>query len=145
MLALTSDNINLAIPIFINALPDEWLKSLDRLNTLDVDHVIPGHGEITDKNAFGLMQEKIRIWLDIISRAIKEGIDLDGTKKKATGAKEFADIPKEGPTAGLFYMNVESLYKALKIITRYINAFLCKGNFDTSANKHKQYSFYSLL
>ena len=37
----TSDNINLAMPIFIDALPEEWIKSLDRLNELDVDRVIP--------------------------------------------------------------------------------------------------------
>ena len=109
----TSDNINLAIPIFINALPDEWLNSLDRLRALDVDHVIPGHGEITDKSAFGMMQDQIRVWIDVIGSAIKEGTDLDGIKKKATEAKEFSNIPKEGPMAGFFFMNVESLYKVL--------------------------------
>ena len=109
----TSDNINLAIPIFFNALPDEWLKSLDRLNALDVDHVVPGHGEVTDKSAFRIMQDSIGAWIDVIGRELKEGSDLDETKKKVKEAKEFAGIPKEGPMAGFFYMNVESLYKSL--------------------------------
>ena len=109
----TSDNINLAIPIFINAIPDAWLESLDRLNELDVDYVIPGHGEVTDKSAFALMKDKIRVWMDVIGQGIKEGEDLERVKKRVTEAKEFAELPKEGPMAGLFYMNVEALYRAL--------------------------------
>ncbi len=109
----TSDNINLGIPIFINAFPDEWLKSLDRLNALDVDHVIPGHGEVTDKSAFGIMKELIRMWIDVIGSAVEEGLDIEGAKQKAVEAKEFAEIPREGPMAGFFFMNVESLYRAL--------------------------------
>lgn len=109
----TSDNINLGIPIFIDAIPEAWLKSLDRLNQLDVDHVIPGHGEVTDKSAFGLMRDMIQTWIDVIGGAIKDGCDLDGAKKIAVEAREFAGVQKEGPMAGFFNMNVEALYKAL--------------------------------
>ena len=109
----TSDNINLAIPIFIDALPHEWLKTLDRLNKLDVDHVIPGHGEVTDKSAFGKMKAMILMWIDVIGQTIKDGLDIEGARQKAAEAKEFAEIPKEGPMAGFFFMNVESLYRAL--------------------------------
>jgi len=31
------------------------------------------------------------------------------------GAKEFSDIPKEGPIAGFVNMNVEALHKSLSI------------------------------
>jgi cyclase len=109
----TSDNINLGIPIFIDAKPYEWLKTLDRLSEIDVDHVIPGHGKVTDKSAFAIMKEMIQTWIDIIGTAIKDGLDIEGARQKAMEAREFAEIPREGPMAGFFFMNVESLYKAL--------------------------------
>ena len=109
----TSDNINLAIPIFINALPEEWIKSLDRLSELDVDYVIPGHGEVTDRSAFNVMKGMIQLWMDFVGSAIKEGLDIEEVRQKIMAAKEFADVPKEGPMAGIFNMNLEALYRAL--------------------------------
>jgi hypothetical protein len=49
------------MPIFIDALPHEWMTSLDQLSELDVDHVIPGHGEATDKRAIGMMKNMIQM------------------------------------------------------------------------------------
>ncbi|NLD35700.1 MAG: MBL fold metallo-hydrolase [Desulfatiglans sp.] len=109
----TSDNINLAIPIFIDALPHEWITSLNRLSELDVEHVIPGHGEITDKSAFKNMKDKINIWMDFVGGAINQGMDLEKIRSKIMVAKEFERIPKEGPMAGIFNMNLDALYRAL--------------------------------
>ncbi len=108
-----SDNINLKMPIFIDALPGAWIKSLDRLSKLDVDHVIPGHGEITDKSAFDAMKGMIQMWIEFVGGAIKEGLDIEGVRKKITVSREFDNIPKEGPMAGIFNMNLEALYRAL--------------------------------
>lgn len=110
-----SDNINLEIPTFVSALPGEWVNSLNRLSELDVDYVIPGHGDISDKNAFKIMKDKIQLWVEVVSGAIKEGLDPEETSKRIMGAKEFSDIPKNGPIAGFVNMNVGSLYKTLSI------------------------------
>ena len=110
----TSDNINLEIPTFVSALPDEWINSLNRLNELDVDYVIPGHGAVSDKKAFQIMKYKIRLWVEWVSGAIKEGLDAEETSKRIMEAKEFSDIPKTGPIAGFVKMNIESLYRILK-------------------------------
>ena len=109
----TSDNINLNMPIFVNAVPREWVKSLDRLNELDVDHVIPGHGEVTDKSAFPVMKAKVQLWIDVVGAAIKAGLSAEDTRKKVAEAREFADLPKEGPMAGFFNMNVDAVYRGL--------------------------------
>lgn len=109
----TSDNISLGMPIFIDAVPNEWIHSLDRLSELDVEHVIPGHGEITDKSAFGIMKGMIQVWIDVVGEAIKDGLNLEGTHQRIMSVKEFADIPKEGPMEGLFNMNLEALYRSL--------------------------------
>jgi cyclase len=109
----TSDNINLEIPTFVSALPDEWIDSLDRLSELDVDYVIPGHGEVSDKSAFQLMKDKIQLWVGVVDGAIKEGLDLEETRQRIVEAKAFSDMPKEEPMAGFVNMNIESLYKIL--------------------------------
>jgi glyoxylase-like metal-dependent hydrolase (beta-lactamase superfamily II) len=109
----TSDNINLEMPIFINADPDQWIKTLDSLSELDVDHVIPGHGEVTDKSAFPVMKNMIKIWLDVVGEAIEEGLDLDGVRRRVSENREFPEIPEEEPMAGFFNMNLEALYKLL--------------------------------
>ena len=109
----TSDNINLEMPIFIDALPDEWINSLNRLSEMDVDYVIPGHGEISDKSAFQVMKDKIRLWIEVVGGALEEGLDLEETRQRIIEAKEFADIPKEEPMAGFVNMNIESLYRIL--------------------------------
>jgi cyclase len=109
----TSDNINLEIPTFVSALPDEWIDSLDRLSELDVDYVIPGHGEVSDKSAFQLMKDKIQLWVGLVDGAIKEGLDLEETRQRIVEAKAFSDMPKEEPMAGFVNMNIESLYKIL--------------------------------
>ena len=108
-----SDNINLGMPIFIDAIPGEWIKSLERLGKIDVDYVIPGHGEVTDRGAFKIMKDMISLWMDFVSSAIKEGLELEGVREKIMTAKEFSAIPKEGPIAGIFNMNLDALFKAL--------------------------------
>lgn len=109
----TSDNINIEMPVFINAVPDEWIKTLDRLNELDVDHVVPGHGEVTDKSAFPIMKDMILMWVDVVGGAIREGLDLEGVRRRVLEIKEFPEIPAEEPMAGFFNMNLEALYKTL--------------------------------
>lgn len=110
---IASDNVNLGSPVFIDALPYEWLTSLDRLDTLDVDVVLPGHGEATDKSAFSRMKEKIQMWLDVIGRSVAAGASMEETFNRVRASREFSQAPEEGPAAGFFRMNVESLYKAL--------------------------------
>lgn len=109
----TSDNINLGVPIFFQAVPDRWLKSLDRLAELDVDYVVPGHGEVTDRTAFPKMKESINVWLDVVGAAVKDGLSLEETRARVVAAKEFDGIPKEGPEARFFNGNIEGLYRAL--------------------------------
>jgi glyoxylase-like metal-dependent hydrolase (beta-lactamase superfamily II) len=109
----TSDNINLEIPTFISAVPYEWIKTLDLLSELDVDHVIPGHGEVTDKSVFKTMKDSIHLWMEAVGGAIKEGLGIEETRDRVINAKEFGNMPKEGPIAGFFNMNIDALYKKL--------------------------------
>ena len=53
----TGDNLNLGIPIFIKSLPDAWLDSLTAIKQLDVEKIVPGHGQVSDKSSIELMRE----------------------------------------------------------------------------------------
>ena len=110
----TSDNVNLGMPIFFNAVPDKWLDSLKRLDELDVDIVVPGHGEVCGKEAFSQMSRKVEDWLDAVSTAINRGLGVKETIEEISRDDRFADVPREGPQAGFLQSNIESLINILK-------------------------------
>lgn len=113
-IVFTSDNINLGMPVFRDSLPDKWLDTLKRLEELDVDKVVPGHGEVTDKSCFSQMSKNIRGWIDAVADAIARGMSLEEAQEKVPLTGPFADMPKEGPAAGFLRMNIERIYQVLK-------------------------------
>ena len=113
-IVFTSDNINLGMPVFRDALPDKWLETLKRLEELDVDKVVPGHGEVTDKSSFSQMSKIVKGWIDAVADAIAKGMSLEEAMEEVPKAEQFADMPKEGPAAGFLRMNIERIYQVLK-------------------------------
>ncbi len=113
-IVFTSDNINLGMPVFRDALPDKWLETLTQLEELDVDKVVPGHGEVTDKSCFSQMSKNVRGWIDAVADAIDKGMNLEEAIEEVPKAEMFADMPKEGPAAGFLRMNIERIYRYLK-------------------------------
>ena len=110
----TSDNINLEMPIFFNAVPEKWLDSLKRLEKLDVDIVVPGHGEVCGKEAFSQMRKKLKDWLDAVSAAIKRGLSVKETIEEISKDDRFVSVPLEGPEIMFLQTNIESLFNILK-------------------------------
>ena len=109
----TSDNINLGMPIFISAVLDEWLASLDRLEELDVDTVVPGHGDVCGREAFSQMRKNLRDWIDTATAAIKRGVGPEETVQEILRSDLLKDVPKEGPMQDFLYGNIQSLYNIL--------------------------------
>jgi cyclase len=110
----TSDNVVTGIPFFRQAVPDEWIKSLQRLQQLDVDKVVTGHGEVQSKSYLPQMIKNIQTWLGAVAGAIEKGMTLAEAQEKVTMAKEFPNLPRDERTAGLIGMNVARLYEYLK-------------------------------
>ena len=110
----TSDNINLRIPIFISAVPDKWLESLNYLEQLDVDIVVPGHGEVCGKEAFAEMGQKVKNWVNVVSGAIDRKLSVQDAIDLVLNDNRFADLSTEGPDAMFVKGNVENLYRILK-------------------------------
>jgi cyclase len=110
----TSDNVNLGTPVFIDAVPDDWLESLRRYQELDVDKVVPGHGDICGKDCFAEMSGLIGAWVDGVAAAIARGMSLEEAQEKLPLEEPFCRALKEGPMPGLLSTNIGGLYRHLK-------------------------------
>jgi cyclase len=113
-IVFTSDNISRGMPFFHQALPDKWLKTLKELQKLDVDYVVPGHGEVGDKGVFKEMEDVVNIWINTVKEAIAKGMTLEEAQRTLTMTKQFPDIPGDERTKGIITMNVTSIYKYYK-------------------------------
>jgi glyoxylase-like metal-dependent hydrolase (beta-lactamase superfamily II) len=84
----TGDNIFNKVQTFLHeAYPDDWLQSLKRIQGLDVDVIIPGHGEVCDKSYIKEQASFIEEWVDAVKDAIKQGL----TKEEAQDGISFLD------------------------------------------------------
>jgi cyclase len=111
----TSDNVvTQGTPFFHQALPDEWIKSLQYIDKLDFDKIVPGHGEVKDKSYIQQMIKIIHTWTDPVIGMVKKGLTLEETQKQMTAIKEFADIAKNSSIAGVVAMNVAGIYAYYK-------------------------------
>jgi cyclase len=110
----TSDNVVTNMPFFREAMAYEWIKSLEYIDKLDFDKVIPGHGEVQDKSYVRQMIKNVQAWIDIVAGAIKQGMTLEETQKKVGAIKEFADYAKDSSVPGMMNTSVAGLYNNLK-------------------------------
>jgi cyclase len=116
-IVFTGDNVFYKLQTFLNrGYPDEWLQSLSRIGELDVDVIVPGHGEVCDKRYLEEQAAFIREWVAAVGDAIKQGL----SKEEAQAGISFFDRypPGEGRSAAdgheLQRMNVARLYDLLK-------------------------------
>jgi cyclase len=79
-LVFTGDNVFHRVKTFIQeADPWEWLTALDRIAALDVDLIIPGHGEPCGKDYLREQAAVIEAWV----AAIEEFVDRGLTEEEA--------------------------------------------------------------
>jgi cyclase len=53
--------------------PDEWLKSLKYLESLDVAFIVPGHGPVCTKQYISVQSAFIREWVTAVALGISKG------------------------------------------------------------------------
>ena len=79
----TSDNVFYKVQAWLkDALPYEWLDSLKRIQELDTDVLVPGHGSICDRSYIPEMSTIIQAWIDTVTAAIEQGISLEEAQSK---------------------------------------------------------------
>jgi glyoxylase-like metal-dependent hydrolase (beta-lactamase superfamily II) len=112
-IVFTGDNLNLMIPIFVKSQPFAWLESLKRIQALDVDKVVPGHGEVSTKACIPGMAQGVQYWIDNIQSAINRGLSLEETLKQVTMADRYP-FAQNPPLNVMFRNSIIDVYKTLK-------------------------------
>jgi cyclase len=113
---VTSDNvIYKLLPGFREAVPYEWIKSLDFLTTLGNNTLIPGHGQVCDSDYLPEMKAVIQDCINVITGAIQKGLTLKEAQAKLVLAPDYPLEPKH-PMSYQFVQqeSIASLYNALE-------------------------------
>ena len=110
----TSDNVSTGMPFFRQAVPQQWLESLKRLEQLDVDYVVPGHGEVCRKSYLPQMGRTVQSWIDAVAAAIARGMSQAEAVEKVTMTDLYPAAAKDERAAGIVRMNVARIYETLK-------------------------------
>ncbi len=112
----TSDNVVGRVQAWLHqALPDQWLESLKRLQELDADTLVPGHGSVVGPDYLPEMADFIRAWVAAVQAAVDQGMSLEEAQEKVSLLDRY-------PVGGAYEamgkmiqrMNVARLYELLK-------------------------------
>jgi len=74
----TGDNVFHQCKSFVQeADPWEWLTALDKIEALDVDTIVPGHGEPCDKRYLGKQRQILQNWIGVVEDYVRRGLSED--------------------------------------------------------------------
>ncbi len=115
----TGDNIFFKCKTFIQeADPWEWLEALRAIEAMDVDVIVPGHGETCDKSYLSAQAQVIENWLGIVEDFVKRGLSEE------EALRQELDVPSLDPypigqrlfamSDRLNGMNVSNIYKHVR-------------------------------
>lgn len=57
----------------------QWLEALERIRGLDFDHIVPGHGPVTDKDYLNTQRTNLMEWEAAVAAAIAKGWSREET------------------------------------------------------------------
>lgn len=111
----TGDEVaNRVIPSLHQALPVEWLESLEKLRKLDVEYVVPGHGEVGGRELIDEMARSLNEAIAMVREAIGLGMSLKEAKDRLSLFAEYGNfIPGAEHRRWMNRVNVGRLYEVL--------------------------------
>jgi|TARA_Y100000031_G_C8176567_1_gene364371 cyclase len=79
----TGDNVFCRVKTFIQeADPWQWLESLDKIEALDADTIVPGHGEPCDNSYLKEQAQIIQDWVGVVEDFVDRGLTLEDALKE---------------------------------------------------------------
>lgn len=79
----TGDNVFCRVKTFIQeANPWEWLESLDKIDALDAEIIVPGHGEPCNKSYLKEQAQIIQDWIGVVEEFVRRGLTLEDALKE---------------------------------------------------------------
>lgn len=112
----TGDNVFHKVQAFLHqANPQDWLSSLKKIEELDVDRIIPGHGKVCDKRYLREQASFIEEWVETVREAIGQGLSREEAREKISFLDRYpmdTGLEDWGPEVQKW--NVDNLYNLLK-------------------------------
>jgi len=107
----TSDNVTNGTPPFMHqALPLEWIQSLERMLKLDADKLVPGHGPVADRAYLNDMIGVVKGATEIVWAALNNGMSLDEAQRTLS---LFPGFPANERMLQVQRMSIARLYEVL--------------------------------
>jgi glyoxylase-like metal-dependent hydrolase (beta-lactamase superfamily II) len=98
-----------------DAVPFEWLESLKRLEQLDADILVPGHGGVCDKKYLKEMSSNIQDFINTVRDAVKKGMTLEEAQQNITFIDRYPMPPEmKQRRKQIENMGIARLYGMLK-------------------------------
>jgi glyoxylase-like metal-dependent hydrolase (beta-lactamase superfamily II) len=94
---------------FPDAYMPDWIDSLQRVEAMDFDVLVPGHGPLGTKASVVMFREYLQDLREEVTRHAREGKSLDEIKRLVTLPKYAAWNPKEW-----FPLNIEGMYRLVQ-------------------------------
>jgi glyoxylase-like metal-dependent hydrolase (beta-lactamase superfamily II) len=78
----SGDLVVAPIPYGFGSFPEQWIAALDKLAAFDFRLLVPGHGDVqTDRAHIRLVQDMLREVRKQVAVCVKQGMDLEATRK----------------------------------------------------------------
>ncbi len=112
----TSDNVFCRVQTWMQeALPWDWLASLQHIAEMDVDVLVPGHGDACDRSYIPEMKAFIEEWINAVAAAIRQGMSVEEAQEKISFRDRYPMTSgREAMLDTVQRWNVARLYKVLK-------------------------------
>ncbi len=112
----TSDNVVFRVQAFLNqALPYVWLESLKQMQELEADVLVPGHGNICNREYLPEMGAFVQAWIEAVTAAIDKGMSLEEAQDNVSLLDRYPMPPGiESMAREVQRMNVAHMYEVLK-------------------------------
>jgi cyclase len=92
----------------------QWLDALERIRTLEVDHLVPGHGPVTTTKYLDTQRSVLLEWVNAVAAAIAKGWSKDETIARVNFADRYpVDIGQGYMMNHIQTKNAASLYDKL--------------------------------
>ena len=75
------------------ATPSQWLESLEKIGEIDVDIIVPGHGEVCTKAYLEEQYDIIQKWVEVVRSAIDQGLSEEEAMTKITPPDPYPKQP----------------------------------------------------
>jgi cyclase len=107
----TGDNVVGDFPYLHQALPDSWFKTLDEIEKMDVEIIVPGHGDICGRSYIPTMRRMLLAWIDTVKEAIAGGVPLEQARQEITMAEYYPELQADQRFNMARDLNINSLYQ----------------------------------